>query len=125
MNKLTLKWGKRIRIQYIWLMVADSFVEIIILIYLGYNTMSGKMLLGEFIVVYTGIQQMIQQIKAIVASVPELYSNALELEKYFEFMQMKSDKGKIVVKSIDEIRFENVFFLMEQIGTYYKMLALL
>lgn len=110
MNKLTLKWGKRIRIQYIWLMVADSFVEIIILIYLGYNTMSGKMLLGEFIVVYTGIQQMIQQIKAIVASVPELYSNALELEKYFEFMQMKSDKGKIVVKSIDEIRFENVFF---------------
>jgi len=32
------------------------------------------------------------------------------LEKYFEFMQMKSDKGKIVVKSIDEIRFENVFF---------------
>lgn len=110
MNKLTSKWGKRIRIQYIWLMVADSFMEVIILIYLGYNTMSGKMPLGEFIVLYTGIQQMIQQIKAIVASVPELYSNALELEKYFEFMQMKTDKGKIVVKSIDEIRFENVFF---------------
>lgn len=110
MNKLTSKWGKRIRIQYIWLMVADSFMEVIILIYLGYNTMSGKMPLGEFIVLYTGIQQIIQQIKAIVASVPELYSNALELEKYFEFMQMKTDKGKIVVKSIDEIRFENVFF---------------
>ncbi len=42
--------------------------------------------LGEFIVLYTGIQQMIQQVKAVIASVPELYSNALDLDKYFEFI---------------------------------------
>ena len=53
--------------------------------------------LGEFIVLYTGIQQMIQQVKAVIASVPELYSNALDLDKYFEFMNMETDTGKIYV----------------------------
>lgn len=79
MNNTAKKWGKRIRIQYIGIMLVDSITEILILIYLGYNTISGKMPLGEFIVLYTGIQQMIQQVKAVIASVPELYSNALDL----------------------------------------------
>ena len=66
--------------------------------------------MGEFIVLYTGIQQMIQQVKAVIASVPELYSNALDLDKYFEFMNMETDMGKIVVKRISQIRFDNVSF---------------
>lgn len=110
MNDTTQKWGKRIRIQYIGIMLVDSITEIIILIYLGYHTISGKMPLGEFIVLYTGIQQMIQQVKAVIASVPELYSNALDLDKYFEFMNMKTDTGKTVVKKISQICFENVSF---------------
>lgn len=110
MNNTAKKWGKRIRIQYIGIMLVDSITEILILIYLGYNTISGKMPLGEFIVLYTGIQQMIQQVKAVIASVPELYSNALDLDKYFEFMNMETDMGKIVVKRISQIRFDNVSF---------------
>lgn len=110
MNDTTRKWGKRIRIKYIGIMVVDSITEIMILIYLGYGTIFGKMPLGEFIVLYTGIQQMIQQIKAAIASIPELYSNALDLEKYFEFMNMETDKGEVRVEKINQIRFENVSF---------------
>lgn len=69
MNEITNKWGKQIRMQYIGVMLIDSITEIFILIYLGYNTILGKMPIGEFIVLYTGIQQMIQQMKAAVASV--------------------------------------------------------
>lgn len=119
MNSITKKWGQKIRIQYIRIMLVDSLTEIMILIYLGYNTISGKMPLGEFIVLYTGIQQMIQQVRAVIASVPELYSNALDLDKYFEFMNMKTDTGKTVVKKISQIRFENVFF---SYGTDKKIL---
>lgn len=79
MNRITNKWGKRIRMQYIGIMLIDSITEIFILIYLGYNTIFGKIPIGEFIVLYTGIQQMIQQMKAAIASVPEIYSNALDL----------------------------------------------
>lgn len=94
MNEITNKWGKQIRMQYIGVMLIDSITEIFILIYLGYNTILGKMPIGEFIVLYTGIQQMIQQMKAAVASVPEIYSNALDLEKYFEFMNRRTGEGK-------------------------------
>lgn len=110
MNEITNKWGKQIRMQYIGVMLIDSITEIFILIYLGYNTILGKMPIGEFIVLYTGIQQMIQQMKAAVASVPEIYSNALDLEKYFEFMNRRTGEGKEKVNMIEEIRFENVDF---------------
>ena len=110
MNEITNKWGKQIRRQYIGVMLIDSITEIFILIYLGYNTILGKMPIGEFIVLYTGIQQMIQQMKAAVASVPEIYSNALDLEKYFEFMNRRTGEGKEKVNMIEEIRFENVDF---------------
>lgn len=110
MNKTTENWGKRIRLQYIGIMFADSITESLILIYLGYNTISGKMLLSEFIILYTGIQQMMQQIKAVIASLPELYSNALDIDKYFEFMNMKTHNGVEVIKKIEEISFENVSF---------------
>lgn len=53
---------------------------------------------------------MIQQMKAAVASVPEIYSNALDLEKYFEFMNRRTGEGKEKVNMIEEIRFENVDF---------------
>ena len=92
MNKITNKWGKRIRMQYISIMLIDSITEIFILIYLGYNTIFGKIPIGEFIVLYTGIQQMIQQMKAVIASVPEIYSNALDLEKYFEIYEQKNQR---------------------------------
>ena len=49
--------------QYIGIMLIDSITEIFILIYLGYNTIFGKIPIGEFIVLYTGIQQMIQRMK--------------------------------------------------------------
>jgi len=110
MNEITNKWGKQIRMQYIGVMLIDSITEIFILIYLGYNTILGKIPIGEFIVLYTGIQQMIQQMKAAVASVPEIYSNALDLEKYFEFMNRRTGEGKEKVNMIEEIRFENVDF---------------
>lgn len=110
MNEITNKWGKQIRMQYIGVMLIDSITEIFILIYLGYNTILGKMPIGEFIVLYTGIQQMIQQMKAAVSSVPEIYSNALDLEKYFEFMNRRTGEGKEKVNMIEEIRFENVDF---------------
>ena len=110
MNEITNKWGKQIRMQDIGVMLIDSITEIFILIYLGYNTILGKMPIGEFIVLYTGIQQMIQQMKAAVASVPEIYSNALDLEKYFEFMNRRTGEGKEKVNMIEEIRFENVDF---------------
>ena len=110
MNEITNKWGKQIRMQYIGVMLIDSITEIFILIYLGYNTILGKMTIGEFIVLYTGIQQMIKQMKAAVASVPEIYSNALDLEKYFEFMNRRTGEGKEKVNMIEEIRFENVDF---------------
>lgn len=110
MNKITNKWGKRIRMQYIGIMLIDSITEIFILIYLGYNTIFGKIPIGEFIVLYTGIQQMIQQMKAAIASVPEIYSNALDLEKYFEFMNRRTREGKEQVNTIEKIRFENVNF---------------
>lgn len=110
MNKITNKWGKRIRMQYISIMLIDSITEIFILIYLGYNTIFGKIPIGEFIVLYTGIQQMIQQMKAVIASVPEIYSNALDLEKYFEFMNRRTREGKEEVNTIEKICFENVNF---------------
>lgn len=110
MNRITNKWGKRIRMQYIGIMLIDSITEIFILIYLGYNTIFGKIPIGEFIVLYTGIQQMIQQMKAAIASVPEIYSNALDLEKYFEFMNRRTREGKEQVNMIEKIRFENVKF---------------
>lgn len=110
MNKTTEKWGKRIRLQYMGIMFVDSITESLILIYLGYNTISGKMPLSEFIVLYTGIQQMMQQIKAVIASLPELYSNALDIDKYFEFMNMKTHDGEEIIKKIEEISFKNVSF---------------
>ncbi len=110
MNRTTEKWGKKIRLQYIGIMLIDSITEISILIYLGYNTIAGKMPLGEFIVLYTGIQQMMQQIKAVIASAPELYSNALDIDKYFEFMKMKTHSGEKIIGKIDEISFNNVSF---------------
>lgn len=110
MNSTTLKWGKKIRQQYIGIMLIDSITEILILIYLGYNTIIGKMPLGEFIVLYTGIQQMMQQIKAVIASIPELYSNALDIDKYFEFMNMETQSGEKIIDRIDEISFEKVSF---------------
>lgn len=110
MNDITQKWGKKIQIKYLQIMVVDSITEIIIMIYLGYGTIYGKISLGEFIVLYMGIQQMIQQIKAIIASIPELYSNSLDLEKYFEFMNMEEDKGDIRINKIQNISFKNVSF---------------
>lgn len=112
LNNLSKEWGKKLCIQYIKIMQVNEITELIIMMYLGYKVIIGEILLSEFIVLYTGIQQMIQQLKLLIDSIPELYSNALDIDKYFEFMNKETvyDKDLQEVKRIYFIKFKNVSF---------------
>lgn len=112
LNNLTKKWGKRLCIQYIITMQVNEITELVILVYLGYQAITGKILLSEFLVLYTGIQQMIQQLKLVIENIPELYSNALDIDKYFEFMNKKTGyEGDLrAVERISFIKFKDVSF---------------
>lgn len=111
MNEKTVFWGKKIRKQYLLVMFIDIIVETLILIYLGYKTISGNLILGDFIVLYTGIQKMIGEFKAAITCIPDLYSNGLNLEKYLEFMNKATpNDNKNKIETIDNIRFEHISF---------------
>lgn len=112
LNNLTKKWGKRLCILYIIIMQVNEITELLILVYLGYQVITGKILLSEFLVLYTGIQQMIQQLKLVIENIPELYSNALDIDKCFEFMNKKTGHEKDLreVDRISFIKFKDVSF---------------
>lgn len=111
LNRKVKDWGKKSRGQYILISLVDICTEIAVLAYLGLKTINGSLQLAEFIVLYTGIQQMMLQCKSAISCMPEIYSNALELNKYFEFMELEGDnEGNIKIGKIEKIQLEKVSF---------------
>lgn len=79
--------------------------------YLGIKTILGMLRLEDFVVLYTGLQQIITQSKAAISCIPEIYSNNLDLNKYFEFMSAgKKPKNENNIKKIIHVAFKNVSY---------------
>ena len=73
--------------------------------YLGIKTILGMLRLEDFVVLYTGLQQIITQSKAAISCIPEIYSNNLDLNKYFEFMSAgKKPKNENNIKKLFMLR---------------------
>ena len=111
LNTKTERWGKICRKKYLNISIVDLCVEISILAYLGIKTILGMLRLEDFVVLYTGLQQIITQSKAAISCIPEIYSNNLDLNKYFEFMSAgKKPKNENNIKKIIHVAFKNVSY---------------
>lgn len=109
---ITKKWRKKISMLEFFENTINSITYFSILSYLACLSIFNYISISTFMVLFNGAQQLIYQIKSIISIIPSIYSKIINMNKYFEFMEMKKidDEKDDFNVNISSIELENISF---------------
>lgn len=115
MDNVTHNWIGKIGRNTFSLNMIDSLTYISILFHLGIQTIKRNISLSVFMVVFNGSQQLVAQVKSIVETVPNIYYNSINLEKYFEYMEYNQERENEKLNGkIEKIFIKNISFRYDE-----------
>lgn len=117
-NKINL-YGKQIsKISFI----SQSSVFLantIVLIIVGYSIINQGADVAIFAMLYTGINQISNQLSMIFTGFRSIYRLSFDIDRYMEFLSLSEvSYGDLEIKELDNIEFKNVFFEINNIKIF-------
>ncbi len=109
---VTKKWRRKISVLEFSENTTNSITYFAVLSYLACLAIFNYISISAFMVLFNGAQQLIYQIKSIISIIPSIYSKVINMNKYFEFMEIKKidDKKDDFKSNITNIELENISF---------------
>jgi ATP-binding cassette, subfamily B, bacterial len=107
------EYGRQLKLFSNFQGVSSAIVNGGIMIYLAGKVINRSMLLGDFVAVSTGAQQLSSQLSNFLRTIPQMYEHNLYIENFKAFMDhqpLKTLSGSKSIYAINHLRLENVTF---------------